>query len=358
MQPLTHRIYYPTAPDNPPSVHHPIYRLPPIMDLPDNTSTTSSSCSSRSTVSDVAESLSSVALLHPNHEQKTMTGFPPEIILQIYRHLNSASDITALNSTSRRYNSIWRINAASISAAVLSRSIDCYNSAFELFEIEERVKQIYCIILPQSAVLKRLRLAQKQAQDVVRQGRRNDRCDHTSSGILYRGVLYRNEELLSAARCASYLLRLIEDRVVYTGGTSLDELDREITPSSHHIIVAFHELMILIRLRLLEAMQARLKNMRKEKIRKMLYVATYLVRDCPDKKKIRLGISREKTRRSSMIDDMDLAFKPRCYVIVHARRAFFAIADAVGEARIPNYLLDNRSGCHGDCEDLGKIEGM
>ena len=40
-------------------------------------------------------------------------------------------------------------------------------------------------------------------------------------------------------------------------------------------------------------------------------------------------------------------------MIVQARRAFFAIADAVGDTRIPDYLVDNRSGCHGDCEDVG-----
>lgn len=111
------------------------------------------------------------------------------------------------------------MNAASISEAVLSRSIDCYNSALEFFEVEERVKQIHCIIIPQSAALKRMRVAQNQARDVVLQGRRNDCCDHISSDALYLGVLYRSDELLSMARDASYLLGLIEKRVVNKGGT-------------------------------------------------------------------------------------------------------------------------------------------
>ena len=309
-------------------------------------------------MSDVTETLNSVVLDHPNEEPKTITDLPAEIILQIYGCLDSPSEIAALNSTSQMYNWIWRKNTASISSAVLSRSINCYNSALEQFEVEERVKQVYCLIIPQSAVVKRMRIALRQARDAIRQGRCNDRWDHISSDALYRGVLYRNRELLSAARDASYLLGLIENGAVHSGG-SLDDFDPQIAPPSQEITVAYHELIILIRLRLLKAMKARLKTMCRTKLRKMLYVATYLLCHCPDKDKIRLGISRKVTLRvfpcNWAIDDWELNFRPGCHVIVHARRAFFAIADAVGEARIPDYLLENRSGCHGDCEDSGEI---
>ena len=305
-------------------------------------------------MSDVTETLNSVVLDHPNEEPRTITDLPAEIILQIYGHLDSPSEIAALNSTSRTYNWIWRMNIASISNAVLSRSIDCYNSALEQFEVEERVKQVYCIILPHSAVVKRVRIALRQARDAIRQGRSNDRWDHISNDVHYRGVLYRNEELLSAARDAAYLLGLIENKAVHCGG-SLDGFDPQIAPSSQDIIVAYHELIILIRLRMLKAMSARLKTMCREKLLKMLCVATYLLCYCPDKDKIRLGISRKATLPVlPWIDDWDLTFRPRCHVIVQAKRAFFAVADAVGEARIPDYILDNRSGCHGDCEDSGE----
>ncbi len=251
------------------------------------------------------------------------------------------------------------MNAASISSAVLSRTIECYNSALELFEVEERVKQIHCIRLPQSAALQRMRVAQIQARDVVLQGRRNDSCDHISSDTLYREVLNRNTRLLCAARDASYLLKLIENKVVYIGGTSQDDFDRQVAPPKQDIIIAYHEVMILLSLRFLEAMKARLQYMGKEKIRKMLYVATYLVCNCPDKDKIRLGISRNVTFHAApwnwAVDEWDLVYRPRCYVIVYARRAFFAIADAVGDARIPSHLLENRSGCHGDCEEFGNV---
>ena len=165
--------------------------------------------------------------------------------------------------------------------------------------------------------------------------------------------------MLSMAKDASYTLRLIENRVVYSGGTPPGDFERHMAPSSHDIVVAYHELGILIRLRSLEAMEARLERTSKARIRHMLCVATYFICDCPDEAKIRLGISRKvalnKIPWGWASDDMDLAFVPRCQVIVHARRAFFAVAHAVGEARIPDYLLDNRSGCHGDCEDFGKI---
>ena len=323
------------------------------MDFPDDASTTSSSIDS--TVSDVADTLNSVALYQPQKEPTTIRDIPPEIILQIYRHLPSPSAITALNRTSRMYNWIWRINAPSISAAVLRRGISCYDSALELFEVEERVKQIHCLVLSHYAVLKRVRVAQQQAREAVRQGRRKDRCEHTSSDMLYDGVLYRNRQMLSAARNASCLLRLIENKVVFRGGPPLENIDGQIAPPSRDIIVAYYEIMILMRLRLLKAMNARLKTMCKEKIRKMLYVATYIVCHCPDKDKIRMGISRKVPLRvvpwSWVIDELDSVSKPRCRVNVAAGRAFFAIANAVGVPRIPNYQMDNRSGCHGDCEN-------
>ena len=259
------------------------------------------------------------------------------------------------------YYWIWRLNAASISGTILSRSIDCYKSALELFEVEERVKQIHCIsgvILPQFTVLKRVRVAQREAREVVQQGRRNDRWDHISSDALYRGVLYRNGRLLSMAMDASHLLGLIENKVVHDGGTSQVGFDRQLTPSSQDIIIAYHELIILARLRSLKAMKDRLQAMCKQKIRKMLYVATYIVCDCPDEDKIRLGISRAVPLRvipwSWVIDTCESGSKPRCRLIVSAQRAFFAVADAVGEARIPDQLLENPSGCHGDCKQLGK----
>lgn len=332
------------------------------MDFLDNISTTSSSTDSA--VSGVAVTLSSVALLCPKKEPKTITDLPSELILHIYGDLDSGSEITALNKTSRLCYLIWRANAASISDAVLG-GMESYNIALELFEAEERLKQIHCLILPHSEVVKRVRIALRQARAVVQGGLRIYRCDYTSTDALYGGVLYRNEEVLSSARKATSLVGLIERRVVYSGGTSLDEFDRKIAPSSLEIIAAYHEVMILTRLRVLEAMEQRLKTMCNGSISKLIYVAKYLACDCPDRDKIRLGISHRVALQvipcTYSTDDLDFAL-PRCRISIHARRALWAIANAGGDLLIPQQLRDNWSGCHGDCEGIGegigKMEAM
>ena len=338
------------------------------MDYPDNVSTMPSS--PEGIVSDVTRTLSSVSLVPLNQDPRTITNLPPEMILRIYMHLDGPSEIAALNRTSRVHYWIWRMNATSISDAILPQYIECYNSALELFEVEERVKQIHCIMLPQFAVLTRIRVAQREARDVVQHGRRNDRHAHISRNTFYGGVLYRNERLLTASKDASHLLGLIENRVVYNGGTPSDGFVRDqAAPSSHDIIIAYHELVILRRLRSFKAMNHRLTTLGKHKIQKMLYVATYLVCYCPDNDKIRFGISRKLTLRilpwSWVIDARDLEPRPRCHFIVAARTSFFVVAhcaaaaaDAVEEARLSDQLLEtlheHHLECHGDCEEGGK----
>ena len=328
------------------------------MDFPDLASTASSSPTS--TVSNVSETLSSIALLYPDDEKpRTLPDLPSEIILQIYEHLEGPLEVIALNSTSRMYYWVWRTNAASISRIIFSRSITGYKNALELFEVDERLKQIHCIMLPQFVIQKRIRVAQRQARDAVQRGCHNDRWDHISKEVCYRSVLHRNHQLYTAAREANHLLGLIKSGVIHMGGTSPARVNDQSAPSGKDIIVAYHEIVILIRLRCLKAMKDRLKTMCKGKIRKMLHVATYLVRDCPDADKIRLNISRRVTSRivpwSWVIDDCQLdPTRPRCQMTVSARRAFFAVADSLGDARIPDHLVDNRSGCRGDCEEAGE----
>lgn len=139
-----------------------------------------------STVSDVTDNLSFVSLLHANKEPKTIADLPSEMILRIYRYLDGPSEIIALNSTSRLYYWIWRMNAGSICGAVIPRSIDCYIGALELFEIEERVKQVQAILLPRCEFLKRTRIALRGARDAVKQARRKDHWHHISNDGLYQ----------------------------------------------------------------------------------------------------------------------------------------------------------------------------
>lgn len=301
------------------------------MDNPENTPTTSSS--PERIVSDVERTLSSVSLsVYPNQEPRKISDLPPEMILRVYMQLDGPSEITSLNKTSRVYYWIWRMNAASISGAVLQH-IECYNSALELFEVEERIKQIHCIILPEFAVRKRLRIAQRQAREVVQQPRRNEHRDHISINTFYGGVLYRNERLVSAAKDASHLLELIEGRVIYSGGTAQDDFDRLAASSRNDIITAYHELVILRRLKLPKAMEDRLKSMCKQVVRNMLHVAKYLVCYCPDNDKIRLGVSRkvalQKIPWSWVIDGQDPEPRPKCQFILAARQTLYVHFRAV-----------------------------
>ena len=250
------------------------------------------------------------------------------------------------------------MNAASICSAIIPRRIDGYSGALELFEVEERVKQVQSIILSQSAFLKRTRIAQREARDAVKQAPRKDYWHHISNDGLYQGVLYRNGKLLSAARNASNVLDLIEKKIVYSGGTSFDGLGGHVAPSRQNIIIAYHELVILSRLSMLGAMEDRLETMSKRKIREMLYVATYLLCHCPDKHKILVGISRATPlrdfSRSWVSESLDGDARPRCHITNRARRAFLAVAEALGEPGIPEYVAENRSGCHGDCKESKK----
>ena len=250
------------------------------------------------------------------------------------------------------------MNAASICGAVIPRSIDCYVSALELFEVEERVKQIQSITLPLCIFLKRTRIAQREAREAVEQARRKDHWDHISNDGLYQGVLYCNGRLLSAARHASYVLDLMERKVIHGGETSFDGLAGHVTPSGQNVIIAYHELVILQRLGKPKAMEDRLKSMCTRKIQEMLYVATYLACHCPDKHKIRVGISRTTPLRALswglISDSWDGEARPRCHITNRARWAFLAVADALREPGIPEYVAENRSGCHGDCKQSRK----
>ena len=311
-----------------------------------------------SSVSDVTDTLSSVSFVHPNEEPKSIADLPSEMVLRIYRYLDGPSEIIALNRTSRLYYWIWRMNAASISGSVIPRSIDCYISALELFEVEERVKQIQAIVLPRCTFRKRTRIAQKEARDAVKQVRRKDHWHHISNDGLYQGVLYRNGRLLSMARRASYVLDLIEKKVIHSGATPFNGVTDHVTPSGQNIIVAYHELVILQRLGTPRTMDDRLRTMSKRTIRDMLYVATYLVCHCPDQHKIRVGVSRTSPLHafscSWIPDGMDGDARPRCHIINRARWSFLAVAQVLRERGIPEHLTENKSGCHGDCKQSSK----
>lgn len=73
---------------------------------------------------------------------KSLGNLPTELILEIYRHFDHVSQIVALNSTSRMFYEIWRLDPASISSAVLPRSIDYYDATVGIQEAEERQQKL------------------------------------------------------------------------------------------------------------------------------------------------------------------------------------------------------------------------
>lgn len=67
----------------------------------------------------------------------SMSKLAPEIILQIFKSLDSHHTIIAFNLTSSKFYNVWRLNTASISKKVLSRSIESFDYAQELVRVQE-----------------------------------------------------------------------------------------------------------------------------------------------------------------------------------------------------------------------------
>lgn len=61
---------------------------------------------------------------------------PPEVIIGIFSCLHDHHAITALNLTSRKFYEIWKLNTATITKAVLSRAIKCFDLAQELLALQ------------------------------------------------------------------------------------------------------------------------------------------------------------------------------------------------------------------------------
>lgn len=68
--------------------------------------------------------------------QPELGNLPTELILEIYNHFDHIAQIVALNSTSRMFYEIWRLDPGRVSSAVLLRSIDCYGATVEIQEAE------------------------------------------------------------------------------------------------------------------------------------------------------------------------------------------------------------------------------
>ena len=68
----------------------------------------------------------------------SLSDFPVEVLIRLYKSLNTVKDITALNLASSRLHNVWLSNTVSISDAVLSRTIESYDDACELAKLQQK----------------------------------------------------------------------------------------------------------------------------------------------------------------------------------------------------------------------------
>ncbi|KAK3175176.1 hypothetical protein OEA41_002422 [Lepraria neglecta] len=83
--------------------------------------------------------------------QLSLSDLAPELLLHVYKCLNNIKDIVALARTSHQFNKIWKSNTASISNAVLSRTIECFHDALKLVRVQQNQRKSD----PDHAMLKR-----------------------------------------------------------------------------------------------------------------------------------------------------------------------------------------------------------
>ncbi len=69
-------------------------------------------------------------LLHSGTSASSLPALPTELITQIFKSTDNFATATALSSTSRKFQSIWKTDSASICYAILVRTIPCYDQAF------------------------------------------------------------------------------------------------------------------------------------------------------------------------------------------------------------------------------------
>ena len=75
----------------------------------------------------------------------SLTTFPAELLIQVYKSLDNVKDVTALNLASHQFYNLWLSHTVSISDAVFSRAIKSFDDARELAEIQQKfVERNHC----------------------------------------------------------------------------------------------------------------------------------------------------------------------------------------------------------------------
>lgn len=249
-----------------------------------------------------------------------MSNLPPEITIEIYSNLSTCSDITALNGTSRLLYQIWFENAATISGAVLSRSIECYESLLELLELEKHVLAIPRDTSETSAILKALQQAQEQAQDHVSESRKNSYRGTPSSPHPFREVLNRNANLIAKANMASYACKAYELAKFLSDSSKLK--------GRKDIIAAYYNVWTVTTLKRRQAQRERLHAASKQEFDAMTKMTVFLAMERSDAKKLALGIVQRKFGNNRWLYGYD----------VNWRKALITNGEASGYQEAANWV--------------------
>ncbi len=68
----------------------------------------------------------------------SLSDFPAQLLIQVYKSLDNVKDVTALNLASHQFYDLWHSHTVSISDAVFSRKIKSFDDARELANIQQK----------------------------------------------------------------------------------------------------------------------------------------------------------------------------------------------------------------------------
>ena len=95
--------------------------------------------------------------------EASFSHLPPELKIQIFGFLDSVSAVTALSSTSRTFNSIWKVNVNHICDAIIQRTIESPVEAKALIDAQQSMRRT-----KDKRKLKKVRRDQSGCQKAVR----------------------------------------------------------------------------------------------------------------------------------------------------------------------------------------------
>ena len=258
--------------------------------------------------------LSSIPPAISDPERVGMTDLPPEIILQIYNNLPTASSITALNRTSHYLYNIWIKDASSISATVLSNTIPHFDNVLEVVELYPRKEEENIEWDAWTDADDYLTNVQKRARQLVASARERGYQEPSSSHVSLREVWKKNGKILRTARMAAKACTMYQ-KAAEDEGTMVGADPDKLTVRGE-ILDAYYEIWKVtllgwydIKMQLLEALMDtvlldRLEALSQTTIKAMVSVTRFLIFDCSHDDRCSLKISHAYELPGQYRDDL------------------------------------------------------